>query len=153
MATSTILASPALDFLDGMYTGLDLVDYPGNSYEKWNENHAKNISTRHLDVCLPSNTSPGYLTPELTFKCEVNESKVGRLERRREQNRTSQQKFRERNKKAYEVVVQALKAEKQVSAHLRDEIAALKSVVECLKRENQTLWRRSQSSATWDLDL
>jgi len=58
-------------------------------------------------------------------------------QRRREQNRTSQQKFREKSRKDYEAVVQALEAEKEMSARLRDEVTALHTTIECLAKGNQ----------------
>ena len=58
-------------------------------------------------------------------------------QRRREQNRTSQQKFREKTRKAYETVLQALETERQTSARLRDEVTALHLAIKCLTKGSQ----------------
>jgi len=57
------------------------------------------------------------------------------LQRRREQNRESQQKFRERNKKAYEDVLQALDTERQMTKRLKAEVTVLNSAVVSLRQE------------------
>ncbi|KAN0121688.1 hypothetical protein V8E51_000014 [Hyaloscypha variabilis] len=135
MTTSTILASPALNFLDRMHMGLELVDYrPKGLYEDRNKDDLRNVPISHSGGYLSSDASPGYLKyPEISFEREARGS-----EHRRNQNRISQQKFRNKNRKAYEGITQALEAERQVSAGLREEISALQSAAKCLTKENQS---------------
>lgn len=58
-------------------------------------------------------------------------------ERRRMQNRRSQQNYRERNKKAYEDICVTLDAERQTIAQLRVEVEVLESKVVQLQQEKR----------------
>ncbi|PMD65664.1 uncharacterized protein K444DRAFT_184719 [Hyaloscypha bicolor E] len=123
-----------------MEEGLTAIDYPWVPYDEWNNSNPRNISPP-ASVSSPSTTT--NTTPESverhppTCKCEPKDLAASKLQRRREQNRTSQQKFREKIRKDYEAVVQALEAERQMSARLRDEVTALHSTIECLAKGNQ----------------
>ncbi|KAE9380858.1 hypothetical protein N431DRAFT_540375 [Stipitochalara longipes BDJ] len=124
-----------------METGLNTIDYSWPSYEEWCKSNQRNVYTPPSISSIPSpspnNTLESSSTRSTSCKCEPKDLAASKLQRRREQNRTSQQKFREKTRKDYDAVVQALEAEKQVSARLRDEVTALHSTIECLAKGNQ----------------
>jgi hypothetical protein len=70
--------------------------------------------------------------------CPLYSPMTNSAQRRREQNRTSQKKFREKMRKTYEAVLQALETERQTSARLRDEVTALHSAIDCLTKGSQS---------------
>jgi len=111
-------------------------DYPWVSYQDWDENHPKsNITPASVSFTYPNTshtngTSETFAQQASTCKCEIKDLTASKLQanfflsplhwhkltiiqKRREQNRTSQQKFRERTRKEYEALEQALEAERQ----------------------------------------
>jgi hypothetical protein len=111
-------------------------DYPWVSYQDWNENHPhSNITPASVSLSYPNTsytngTSEAFAQQASTCKCEIKDltasklqaslflsplhlHKLTMIQKRREQNRTSQQKFRERTRKEYEALEQALEAERQ----------------------------------------
>ena len=106
------------------------------SYQDWNENHPNsNITPASVSFSYPNTsytngTSETFAQQASTCKCEIKDltasklqanfflsplhlHKLTMIQKRREQNRTSQQKFRERTRKEYEALEQALEAERQ----------------------------------------
>ncbi|PMD15850.1 hypothetical protein NA56DRAFT_327336 [Hyaloscypha hepaticicola] len=126
-----------------MESELNMQDYPWVSYQDWNENQPNSITTpasvsfSYPNTSYTNSTSETFTQQASTCKCEIKDLTASKLQKRREQNRTSQQKFRERTRKEYEALEQALEAERQLSARLRDEVTALHSTIECLAKGNQ----------------